>query len=131
MVNGIVKRIMLTGITKYAKKYSESAENVQIKVTINEEGLVVYTMCNDFNEVEIVGFIEIMDKKIDIFGYEQLATPFLGRCLIEFANEIQVSPLEVSIFIMKYKESVVLAYYNGFKNVKNVTLVKQLESLGI
>ena len=131
MVHGIVKKIMLTGINKYAKKYSESAENVQIKVTINEEGFVVYTMCKNFNNIENVGFIEIMDKKIDIFGYEQLATPFLGKCLVDFSTEIDVSPLNVSIFIIKYKESVVLAYYNGYLNIKNVTLLKQLESLGI
>jgi hypothetical protein len=131
MIHGIVKKIMMTGLNKYAKKFNQSSDNVQIKVSITEEGHVKYEMCNDFSVVETVTFLEIMDKKIDFFGYEQLATPFLGQCIVNFSEEANVSPLEANAFILKHKEQIFLSYYVGNKNVKNVTLAKQLESLGV
>ena len=70
MVEGIVKKIMMTGINKYAQAYGASNENVQIKVTDDENGNVFYTMCNDFKDVEPVTFLNIMDKRMDFFGYE-------------------------------------------------------------
>lgn len=131
MVHGIVKKIMMTGLNKYAKKFNQSPDKVQIKVSITDEGQVKYEMCNDFNSEETVTFLEIMDKKIDFLGYEQLATPFLGQCLITFSEEVNASPLETNAFILKHKEQIVLCYYIGNKFVKDVSLQKQLESLGI
>ena len=52
MVEGIVKKIMMTGINKYAKAYGTSNDNVQIKVTDDENGNVFYTICNDFKETD-------------------------------------------------------------------------------
>jgi hypothetical protein len=76
MVEGIVKKIMTTGINKYAKVYDVPADRVQIKVTNDPNGTVFYTMCNNFKEVERVSFLKIMDKRMDIFQYEALANPF-------------------------------------------------------
>jgi hypothetical protein len=50
MVEGIVKKIMMTGINKYAKKYETSNDDVQIKVTDDIDGNVFYTMCKDFKD---------------------------------------------------------------------------------
>ncbi len=131
MVEGIVKKIMLTGIEKYAKIYQEPSENVQIKVTNNPQGNVFYAMSKDMNEVEKVTFLNIMDKKMDFFGYEGLASPFLKKALSIFANEQGCNLDDVSLFIMKYKTTLCLAFYNKFKNGKTVLLAKQLEELGI
>ena len=81
MVEAIVKKIMTTGITKYAKVYNVPAEQVQIKVTNDPNGTVFYTMCNNFKAIENVSFLQIMDKKMDIFQYEALANPFLKKSL--------------------------------------------------
>ena len=88
MVEGIVKKIMMTGINKYAETYGTSNENVQIKVTDDIDGNVIYTMCNDFKDVEQVTFLNIMDKRMDFFGYESIASPFLKKSLVNFANEV-------------------------------------------
>ena len=85
MVEGIVKKIMNTGINKYAKAYEVPSNVVQIKVTNDPNGTVFYTMCNNFKEVERVSFLQIMDKKMDIFQYESLANPFLKKSLQLFA----------------------------------------------
>jgi hypothetical protein len=131
MVEGIVKKIMMTGINKYAQAYGTSNENVQIKVTDDIDGNVIYTMCNNFKDVEQVSFLNIMDKRMDFFGYEGLASPFLKKALAIFAIEAGCDVSEVNCFIMKHKETVGLAFYNGFKNGKNILLAKQLEQLGL
>jgi len=131
MVEGIVKKIMMTGINKYAKAYGTSNENVQIKVTDDIDGNVFYTMCNDFKDVEQVTFLNIMDKRMDFFGYEGLSSPFLKKALAIFATEAGCDVSNVNCFIMKHKETVGLAFYNGFKNGKNILLAKQLEQLGL
>jgi len=131
MVEGIVKKIMTTGIVKYAKAYGVSAEQVQIKVTNNPDGTVFYTMCNNFKEVERVGFLQIMDKRMDIFQYEALANPFLKKSLELYANDTNDDLSNVCSFIMKVNNNIGLAFYNGYKNGKNISLGKHLGELGL
>lgn len=131
MVEGIVKKIMMTGIDKYAKAYETSNDNIQIKVTDDVDGNVIYTMCKDFKDVEQVTFLNIMDKRMDFFGYEGLASPFLKKALAIFATERDCEVSGTSCFIMKHKETIGLAFYDGYKNLKNTLLAKQLEELGL
>ena len=131
MVEGIVKKIMTTGIVKYAKAYEVPADKVQIKVTNNPDGTVFYTMCNNFKEVERVSFLQIMDKKMDIFQYEALANPFLKKSLELYANDTNDNILNVCSFIMQVNNNIGLAFYNGYKNGKSISLGKHLGELGL
>ena len=131
MVEGIVKKIMITGIEKYAKEFQTPVENVSIKVTDNPDGNVFFTMCQDMREVKSVSFLNIMDKKIDFLGYEGLATPVLKKTLEIFANEQKCETKDVSLFIVKHKNTVGLAFYNLYKQGKAVTLSAQLKELGL
>ena len=131
MVEGIVKKIMTTGITKYAKAYNVPAEQVQIKVTNDPSGTVFYTMCNNFKEVEKVSFLQIMNKKMDIFQYEALANPFLKKSLELYAKNTNDDVLNVCNFIIKVNNNIGLAFYNGYKNGKNISLAKHLGELGL
>jgi hypothetical protein len=131
MVEGIVKKIMTTGITKYAKAYNVPAEQVQIKVTNDPSGTVFYTMCNNFKEVESVSFLQIMDKKMDIFQYEALANPFLKKSLELYAKNTNDDVLNVCVFILQINNNIGLSFYNKFKNGKNISLGKHLGDLGL
>ncbi len=131
MVEGIVKKIMTTGIVKYAKAYGVPADKVQIKVTNNPDGTVFYTMCNSFKEVERVSFLQIMNKKMDIFQYEALANPFLKKSLELYANDTNDDILNVCSFIMQVNNNIGLAFYNGYKNGKSISLAKHLGELGL
>ena len=131
MVEGIVKKIMTTGIVKYAKAYGVPADKVQIKVTNNPDGTVFYTMCNNFKEVERVSFLQIMDKKMDIFQYEALANPFLKKSLELYANDTNDDILNDCSFIMQVNNNIGLAFYNGYKNGKSISLGKHLGELGL
>ena len=132
MVEAIVKKIMTTGITKYAKEYNVPAEQVQIKVTNDPNGTVFYTMCNNFKAIENVSFLQIMDKKMDIFQYEALANPFLKKSLELYSNDTNDDVLNVCSFIMKVNtNNIGLSFYNGYKNGKNISLGKHLRELGL
>lgn len=139
MIEGIVKKIMFTGIEKYAKKYAISDTQSQIKVTDNENGSVFYEMCNNYVAQEQVSFLNIMDKKMDIFQYERLASPFLKKSLAECADENGINVNQICCFILKYKDSnskdqVGLGFYTTdsiMKKLKIVSLSKHLEKLGL
>jgi len=131
MVEGIVNKIMMTGINKYAESYGASNDDVQIKVTDDENGNVFYTITKDFKDVEVVTFLNIMNKKMDFFGYEGLASPFLKKALRIFAEEVGCEISNVNCFIVKHKKTIGLAFYDGFKSGKNILLAKQLEALGL
>ena len=104
MVEGIVKKIMFTGIEKYAKNYGLTDLQVQIKVLNDENGSVTYKMCKNYVEEEDVRLLQIMDKKLDMFGYEALASPFLKRSLIESAEENEINVNQVCCFISKLED---------------------------
>lgn len=131
MVEAIVKKIMNTGINKYAKAYGVPSNEVQIKVTNNPDGTVFYAMCKNFKEVENVSFLQIMDKKMDIFQYEALANPFLKKSLELFTKESNDDILNVCVFILQVNNNIGLSFYNKFKNSKNISLAKHLGDLGL
>ncbi len=138
MVEGIVKKIMFTGIEKYSDKYGVADADIQIKVLNDPSGSVIYKICKRYTEeMEQVSFLQIMDKKLDMFGYESLASPFLKKSLIECAEENELSVDEVCCFILKYidgagKQNVGLAFYKtNLTKIKTITLSKHLEKLGL
>jgi|688.fasta_scaffold28026_4 hypothetical protein len=136
MVVGMVKKIMLTGIDKYAKIYDATSVQVQIKVTNQVEGTVNYEMCKEFKSIDKIRFLDILDKKIDIFQYESLANPFLKKSLIQFSIEVDDDIDNVSCYIVQYLDKeggkqIGLKFFNGSKNIKNISLVKHLEQLGL
>ena len=131
MVEGIVKKIMNTGINKYAQAYEVPSNGVQIKVTNDPNGTVLYTMCKNFKEVESVSSLQIMNKKMDIFHYEALAIPFLKKSLELYAKESNDDILNVCVFILQINNNIGLSFYNKFKNGKNISLPKHLIELGL
>jgi len=132
MVEAIVKKIMNTGINKYAKAYGVPSNEVQIKVTNDPNGTVIYAMCKNFKEVEDVSFLQIMDKKMDIFQYEALANPFLKKSLELFAKDSNDDIINVCVFILQVNNNNIgLSFYNKYKNAKNISLGKHLGELGL
>lgn len=137
MIEGIVKKIMFTGIEKYAEKYKSSDLQVQIKVLNDPNGNVKYIICENYKEVELSTFLKIMNKKLDMFGYEAIASPFLKKSLIDCAEENGLSVDEICCFILKYvdrngKQNVGLAFYKtNLTQIKTITLSKHLEKLGL
>lgn len=131
MIEGIVKGIMLTGLNKYSVLYNVPLEDIQIKVSNDIEGTVFYDVCNKFKTVERVKFINIMDKKMDLFGYGSIASPFLKDSLVKFANESNFELEKVCCFVLSHNQVLFLSFYNDFKNIKTIPLKKYLSEIGI
>jgi hypothetical protein len=131
MVEAIVKKIMLKGIKKYAKVYGVPDNEVQIKVTNDADGYVFYTICMNFQEKERVTFLQIMDARIDLLGYQQIANPFMKKSIEMYAKDTEDDLINVCSFIMIVKDNIGLAFYNKFKCGKTISLGKHLEELGI
>ena len=130
MIESTIKGIMTTGINKYAKSMCVAPERVQIKVTDNENGNVFYEICDNFKAIEKVTFLNIMDKKMDLFGYESMSSPFMKKSLISFSNENDADIKDVSVFIFKHQNTIALAFYDKYKNIKTIPLSKHLEGIG-
>jgi hypothetical protein len=131
MVQAIVKKIMSKGIRKYAKVYEVPENEIQIKVTNDANGYVFYTICKNFKETERVTFLQIMDAKIDLLGYQQLANPFMKKSIEMYAKDTDDEIENVCSFIMIVKENIGLAFYNKYKCGKTIALSKHLEELGL
>jgi hypothetical protein len=132
MIEGIVKKIMMTGINKYAKVYEVEPKNIQILVKDEPDGSVNFTICKEFKVQEEVTFLQIMDKKMDIFQYESLASPYLKKSLEMYSQDTNDVLTNVCCFIMMPVENQIgLAFYNGYKNGKNVSIAKFLQELGL
>jgi hypothetical protein len=131
MIESIVKKIMLTGLNKYAKEFNNTIEKIQIRVSNDEEATVNYDICEQFVIKEKVRFSQIMDVKIDILGYGSLANPFLKDLLVKFSNENEFEIKDVSCFILQHNDVLVLSFYNKSQNVKNISLKKYLNEVGL
>jgi hypothetical protein len=103
------QKIMNTGIGKYSRINEVTEEQTQILVKAEGDEKVNYTICKEWKPLEVVSFKQIMDVRVDILGFEMLA----------------------SLFIFKKDSKLGIAVYekNNFKEI--LTLEKQFERLGI
>lgn len=131
MIQQITSKIMLGGICKYANIYQDEEKNVQIRVSKNGEDSLNYQMCQNWQPKESVTFKDILNKKIDILGYEQLSTPFLLKSLNLYQKEFEAEKEKLSIFLFNRNDKVGLAVFEDKKNLKLLTLSKHFEQLGL
>ncbi len=131
MVQQITSKIMLGGIFKYANIYQADEKDVQIRVTKKDEESLNFEMCENWQPKEVVTFKDILNKKIDILGYEQLSTPFLIKSLNLYEKEFDLGKENLSIFLFIRNDKVGLAVFEDKKNLKLLTLSKHFEQLGL
>ena len=122
---------MLGGICKYANLYQAEEKEVQIRVTKDQNSGLNYEICQDWQPKEKVTFKDILNKKIDILGYEQLATPFLIKSIDLYKKEFSLEDEKTSIFLFNRNNKVGLAVFEEKKNLKLITLSKHFEQLGL
>jgi hypothetical protein len=131
MIEQITNKIMLGGICKYANLYQAQEKEVQIRVTQNENDGLNYEICQDWQPKEKVTFKDILNKKIDILGYEQLATPFLIKSLDLYKKEYSLEKDKLSLFLFNRNDKVGIAVFEDKKNLKLITLSKHFEQIGL
>lgn len=127
MIQSQIKKIMNTGIQKYAKKFEVSTEDVQIQITV-ANGEPCYKMCKNWQPVEDVTFNDIQDKPFDLLGFDQLSGPFITGSLEGYAKELKTDLEKVSAFVFKKGENLGIAIYNATENVKVIPLAEYINS---
>lgn len=131
MILSIVSKIMSGGIERYSEVYGCTNADVQIQVFLNGMGQVSYKMCHNWQPKDEVTFLQIMGKKFDLLGYEAISSPFMLKSLNKFSGDFKESTWNMSVFLAKHKEQIVLAVFNGKKSVRSLTLKTHLEEMGM
>jgi hypothetical protein len=123
------QKIMNTGIGKYSRINEVTEEQTQILVKAEGDEKVNYTICKEWKPLEVVSFKQIMDVRVDILGFEMLASPFLRKSVDMYSKYYESD--DVNLFIFKKDSKLGIAVYekNNFKEI--LTLEKQFERLGI
>ena len=122
---------MKTGISKYSKEFETTKENTQILVRANEGDGVKYTMCNNWKPKNEVSFKDIMDVRVDLLGFEMMASPFLRKSVDMYAKYYNASNSQINLFIFEKSDKIGVAVYEDTKFKETLTLEKQFERLGI
>jgi hypothetical protein len=131
MILNIVSKIMSGGIDRYSEVYNCTNADVQIQVLFDGMGGISYKMCHNWQPKDEVTFLQIMGKKFDLLGYEAVSTPFMLKSLNKFSVDFNESTWNMSVFLAKHKEQIVLAVFNGKKSVRSLTLKTHLEEMGM
>ena len=131
MIFGKTQKIMKTGIDKYSKVFETTTENTQILVKSDGAEGVNYTMCDSWKPKQEVSFKDIMDVKVDLLGFEMMASPFLRKSVDMYAKYYNASNSQINLFIFEKSDKIGVAVYEDTKFKETLTLEKQFERLGI
>lgn len=131
MILGKTQKIMKTGISKYSKELEITKDNTQILVTSNEADGVDYQICESWKPSFKVSFKDIMDVRVDLLGFEMMASPFLRKSVDMYADYYNTIPSEINLFIFEKEEKIGVAVYDKTIFKEAISLTKQFERLGI
>ena len=129
MIEGIVNKIIIGGIQNFSKKYEASNDTTQIRVYFDKDKRVRYDACVNWQPKEEVSFKQIMNKKLDLLGYEQLSTPIFDKALRDFSEQFQISHEDISVFIFYQKKQIGLCVFQKSEHVHTVLLSNYLPTL--
>jgi hypothetical protein len=128
MIEAITKKIMIGGLDKYASELNN--DNVQIRISLNNE-IVKYEISESWQPTKEISFRDILNKKLDILGYEQLASPVMEKSIKYYSELFEENEDKISVFLFKHKDSIALAVYNDLQNVKVTSLSKHFQKIGM
>lgn len=130
MVKSIVNKIIFTGLKNYSKTYQVLQEKTHIRIYFDEVQTVKYDMCIEWQPKETVTFKQILNKKLDLLGYEALATPIFKKSLDLVSEELKIEKNDISIFIFSQSNILGLCVFNKAEHVKTLNLSEHLSELG-
>jgi len=88
-------------------------------------------MCQDWQPKEEVTFLQIMDRKIDLLGFEMLSTPFMRKSLVKFSKDHDGTLENMSAFLSKHKDSVAISVFKDTECVRSLMLEKHFQEMGM
>jgi hypothetical protein len=85
-----VTKVFSKALNRYAEKDGLERNDVQLRLYLNEEREVGYTICHKWQNVCETTMLEILNIKLQIFdirGYSLLVPPFIKELLEKFEAE--------------------------------------------
>lgn len=131
------KKIMTNGIEKYSKLFNTKSTNIQILFVTNGEAEMKYKICVGYQPRQDVTFLDILDKRTDIFHIEAIATPHLIKSAEMYKKQYE-SEGEVDVMIFLYdnprnedRPILSLGIFVNKVMIRKISLQKQFERLGL
>jgi hypothetical protein len=108
------REIMGKAIIRYAKNWKCADSSVQILIKPSGDEGLSFAICQDYQPKEPATFKQILDVKIDLLGYEMIATPFIVKALKKMCEEKGLPDGSVSAMIAKKGDAMkIIAYSSG------------------
>jgi len=132
MIFAKTQKIMNTGISKYSRINEVKEEDTQILVKAFDVDSVKYKICKNWQPIgDNISFKDIMDVRVDLLGFEGMASPFLRKSVDMYSKYYDSNDDKINLFIFKKEQKLGVAVYKGKEFKEVVTLEKQFERLGL
>ena len=105
---------------RQSKEFKCTADEVQIRLYLNDAGVVKYDICQNYSvkKSDVSFKVEVLDSLLDMFGYEALCTPYFLNSFDKIEKELQVPKSKASFFIVSKDKKQKIAVFNGSTMVK-------------
>lgn len=127
MLVGKIKKDFLSGLERLSRKNDCNIEQIQIKLVFGEspENPIAYSICKDWKFLESSTYKDILNKKFDLIGEENLVTPYLIQAMASNMQEFGCEPQEFSAYLHEFKGTIMVSMFSGV-NCKKTTPVEGL-----
>ena len=85
------KRVMSNAISRFAKEFGASTNDVQILMSLDAEKDLNLKSCLGYKPQKQITFNEVLGVKIDLLGYGKVAIPFLKNAISKLESENSLS----------------------------------------
>lgn len=117
-----VKADFSKAIGKHAKELGVENKDIQIRIQINEEGLG-YSLFKKWNsEKQNCSFNDVMHIRLDVFGKEQMLSPYIYEMLLKQISHYGSSADKFSAFLFEHNKTICVALHNGSEYVRTCPL---------
>ena len=119
-ISGEFKKISKNAITRIANELNDSSANVQLVLSLNEDGDNGYTALHNYRVHKKLTFLQLLGVRIDFKGYSLIAPPFIRKALNIFAESEGVDVSKISVMILENNGDVVLFLYVGGNALRQI-----------
>jgi hypothetical protein len=117
-----VKADFSKAIGKHAKELGVENKDIQIRIKINEKGLG-YSLFKKWGcEKQDCSFNDVMHIRLDVFGKEQMLSPYIYEMLIKQISQYDSDAERFSAFLFEHNKTICCALHNGSDYVRTCPL---------
>jgi hypothetical protein len=121
MIIGQFRSAVLKCIQAYAKKHSKTEDQVQLLLSLQDDGTDKYQICFDCKPQMEVSFLDVLGVKIDFMGRSLIVPPFIVKALHRLAKENGIHESKVSVMIIrKGSDNIRMCLYDNGSYKKDI-----------